>query len=312
MKKRHIFIASLLSLVTLASCNGNNDNPSVDGYTEKDMVISALPKTEILVDETTTLSVANATLNKLVTWSSKDDSVCTINNDGIVKGLKEGSCELNATYKTLQSAFTVSVIPNTSTFDIVLSNENVNLNLESTFNVSCYSKYQGEVLLDRVNYSWSTQDVSVVDIAVSSDSDEVTIIPKGVGETEVIVSATYKGVYSSNCVYVNVSEHSVVFDVVPDYEDPDITIEPAIGGYDVTLKGYSSQFDFYYTVYVDGEEIVNPEVYFTSTNPNICEVFNHDDSNDNAAYFLSKSEGDCVIEANYKTFGGVLLFVRVE
>ena len=304
MSIKQLFILPIITFGAMVSCSNNDTG----GYTDKDMVISVLPKSEIVVSEETVLYVANSELNKKVSWSSKSPEICSVNNDGIVKGLKEGQCELNATYKSLVSSFTINVIPNSSILDIVLSNENVFLSLEDSFVVSGYATYQDEEVLDEINFTWTSKNENVVKASPSIGGNEATLIPTGVGETDVLVSATYKGVSAISALSVVVQEHSVSFALVS--RDNHLIISPTTEGFDVTLNAQNNDARFDCSAFVDGEEADELNIIWDSTAPNICAV-KYNITN-KYLYFDSGVTGNCTITGNYRNMGSFVLNVVVK
>jgi predicted peptidase len=131
MKKRRFLIPllalSMLSIGTLVGCGGNNDNPTdnpdnpdkpdtpdnpdtPDTPDEKPQIVITAEKTKIYVNETLQLQ-ANV---EGVTWSSRDDSIATVSETGLVTALKQGEVIILARktdYKVGQFTLTIEKAP---------------------------------------------------------------------------------------------------------------------------------------------------------------------------------------------------------
>ncbi len=106
-------------------------NDAIDGLVKKTGVvkvtsITVSPKTgEIEVGDTiqltATIKPANAT-NKKVTWKSSDESVATVDKNGLVTGIKEGDVTITVTTTDcdckLSAEAKIKVIPKTEEFDV--------------------------------------------------------------------------------------------------------------------------------------------------------------------------------------------------
>lgn len=77
-----------------SSTNPKDDNIAVTGVT----ITSASEKIKVGKSTTFIATVApNNATNKKVTWSSNDESVATVNENGVVTGVKEGTATITAT-----------------------------------------------------------------------------------------------------------------------------------------------------------------------------------------------------------------------
>lgn len=117
MKKRKIFTLTLLSIIAvigLTSCNGEISSSSHDNSSNTQqsdsgssstssqassstVKISGTNTCEVGSSVTLSVDVTNDNTREGVQWSSSDATIASVNEDGKVTGLKEGTCQIIAT-----------------------------------------------------------------------------------------------------------------------------------------------------------------------------------------------------------------------
>ncbi|MBO4594231.1 MAG: Ig-like domain-containing protein [Clostridia bacterium] len=112
-------VVCLIAAVTFSGCSADGGKRETDG---KAYALSALKKT-ISVDEEYQLEVIGADGAEVI-WSADDKTVVSVSENGLVKGLKEGTTKVYAKIgeRTLSCEITVR-IKLTEYAEIVLTNE---------------------------------------------------------------------------------------------------------------------------------------------------------------------------------------------
>lgn len=121
-------------------------------------------------------------VNKAVAWSSSNTSVATVDNNGLVKALKNGTAVITAkTSNGLSAQCTVTVSIPVSSFSVSpAKSKTMSIDGTFTFKTKIYPSNAGDKTL---LYSSSNEDVAVVDekgtvTAVSAGSAKITISAK--------------------------------------------------------------------------------------------------------------------------------------
>ena len=142
LKKIFVLLTAVLMLFTMTfavGCNKNNENKdNGDGdkpQTEATYALSALKKT-INIDQEYQLEVVGVT-DETVTWIVYDKTVASVTDNGLVKGLKEGSTKVLARVGDKELVCEIIVqIKLVEYAEICLPNEsdyNVNLRVGDTY-----------------------------------------------------------------------------------------------------------------------------------------------------------------------------------
>lgn len=97
MKRMIAMMAVVFSVAMFASCSDDDENNggtvAVTGVTIQDSLFLGVDSTFTLV---ATIAPEDAT-NKSVTWVSSDDAVATVDANGVVKGIAEGTADITVT-----------------------------------------------------------------------------------------------------------------------------------------------------------------------------------------------------------------------
>ncbi len=105
--KKIIFLVTLLSAFTLVSC----ENEEV--VTAESLQIEG-SISELEVGKTYTLSAITTPTERAdeITWTSSDESVATIDSDGVVTGISIGEVTITATSGTLSDTYSLTIVHN--------------------------------------------------------------------------------------------------------------------------------------------------------------------------------------------------------
>ncbi len=173
-----------LGSIAVTSCNGNGDtNTSTSQYK---VVINAIGSTTINQSKTLQLRAnVTGTTDKNVTWSSSDETIATVNERGVVTGVKEGKVKIRATLNIDSNAYgEIEVTVLRSALPTSLTIQGIESGLKWIGDKATLSiKVEPEDASSLVTWSTSNDKVATI-----SEAGELEFI----GEGEVKISATSK------------------------------------------------------------------------------------------------------------------------
>ena len=203
MKKFRIISVVILSLLLSAflfACNGckNNPNPSnpdspsvnpeepVGGIT-----LNYYNKDLIYGDSLSLIATYEIQTGATLSWKSSNENVVTVNDDGDVKTVSTGEADVVATYGEYSAKCHINVSFGQFLPQLVIENVSNNyivLGKGSDYNI------QGYVYFNNVRYHDGVEiKCEIADTSIATANDNMTIVAKNVGETEMILSTTWKG-----------------------------------------------------------------------------------------------------------------------
>ena len=203
MKKFRIISVVILSLLLSAflfACNGckNNPNPSnpdspsvnpeepVGGIT-----LNYYNKDLIYGDSLSLIATYEIQTGATLSWKSSDENVVTVNGDGDVKTVSTGEADVVATYGEYSAKCHINVSFGQFLPQLVIENVSDNyivLGKGGDYNI------QGYVYFNNVRYHDGVEiKCEIADTSIATANDNMTIAAKNVGETEMILSTTWKG-----------------------------------------------------------------------------------------------------------------------
>lgn len=150
MKKNNLLILTICSLITISACNNNSSNSSKSSTSSSiNEVISGVTiagPTSVYVGKTIRL-IADVlgSENDDVTWSSSDTNIATINENGVLTGISEGSVEITATSKkdtSKSNTYTINVTLPKATGLSLFIEDNENVSYDNASDV--YTVYLGQ------------------------------------------------------------------------------------------------------------------------------------------------------------------------
>ena len=132
-----------------------------------------------------------------IVWQSKNPEVATV-SAGVVTGIKEGVTTVTATAGDIVRECEVTVTQNSSYPVLVLSQEDCMPRVGGSVKVKASIRFNGEIQ-DFANFDWKSLNEQIATVS----GGEITGVAKG--ETIVVVSANYNGIYLEEQVKVVVS-----------------------------------------------------------------------------------------------------------
>ena len=166
---------------------GDNSEESTNGgitlnYYNKDLIygdgLSLIATYEVREGET-------------LLWRSSNENVVTVNGDGDVKTVSTGEADVVATYGEYSAKCHINVSFGEFLPQLVIENVSDNyivLGKGSDYNVKGYVYFNNVRYYDGVEIK-----CEIADTSIATADDNMTIAAKNVGETEMILSTTWKG-----------------------------------------------------------------------------------------------------------------------
>lgn len=224
----------------------------------------------------------NAT-NKDISWTSSDESIVSVSEDGLIKGIKEGSAVVKAesvSNPDKKAEVRVTVVKNVAASSIKLNKESVTLALSGENSFTLVATVTPE---DATNKTivWTSSDKSV---ATVSNDGVVNAIALG----EATISATIEGTNLSASCNVSVINESV----------------PLTGIYGRDLLDIWFEDEEKLTFTPIPENATNPDLYWYSEDENIVTI----DSN---GIVKGLKEGKANIIAKSRTYEDISKTVEI-
>lgn len=189
--KKH-FLSLLVLPFLLVGCGSKT--PS-----KRDSVL-VLNESKITIPEDSTfqLEVVENSLSNLVFWYSKDEDVATIDDDGLVTAIKEGSTIAYAQCGQTVAKCLVVVTPYEAKEELSISlpKDSYALNTGDIFDLPVTVKYGKEEVAVSFTYTYENEGI------VSIYNNQVIGMAKG--ETAVIITASYQSYQATTMVNITV------------------------------------------------------------------------------------------------------------
>ncbi len=240
------------------------------------------------INEQATLTVNSGALAEQ-TWTSSDENVASVDENGTVTGVGDGKCEITLTNAN-GNASCVVVVANTYTSPVLLlSSDGIELTKDSEYIISPVVRYKGEDITDLLSFEFAVVDGESESI-VSLTSDGSKLLLKGLeyGNTKVVVYTEYGELAISRVVDISVKEMGIVFDFD--------NLSPMVGGYSAQLStfamdGYPTEITPSLTIYNGKNEITDASVTYTSADESVVRIEN--------GSMVSAGNGETVVTASY-------------
>lgn len=246
MKKMKAFVLSLVlglsvaTAVTAVGCkkdveSNNNSSSSnwFDGEVESGISLrfSAL-QVDVYQYESAQLECTVKGTTETVVYSSSDSSIATVDANGVVtaKG-KTGVVTITATAEGESATCKVNVTKSPYYPQITVAAKEYTVENGETLQFSVATTWNKVELSEDIEYAVSfAEDSKNVAAELRIDGAEITVVSKGIESFNFIVSATVRGIYTSEQISVNV--------VVPQIklQPANLNFKPQANGYKATLS----------------------------------------------------------------------------
>lgn len=213
MKKKFIglFISILMTAfaifgVACTETSGSTSSSSESSSNELPTLEFVDKQIEILLGETRHLYVETLMEGETISYSSNDNEIVIVNEEGAVEGVGVGTTVVKAVTSNERTALVQITVHDPEFYPvpyILVDNDKVSLSVGNTFKVNYVCTYLGETLdVTAVMTSGNTSFVAVENGVISA---------VGVGETEVRLSCTTNVGTATKTIRVTVLEEQVEF-----------------------------------------------------------------------------------------------------
>lgn len=266
-----LFVCLICSLAFVA-CKKNPsaspDNPSKPPIEEVKLVLSDSVLT-MDINDTATLTVREGGSGNLK-WKSNNTAVATVDDNGTVTAIAEGTAEIEVTTANGKGTCTVLVVNSYVAPVLTVSTDEITLTIGDDYLLLPKLIYKGHDCTVEAQFGCTVADGekdSIVTLVKNADGFLFTA--QTYGATKYVVHVEYAGVALSAVVNVSVIDAGIVFDVV--------NIAPTIDGYGVQLSTYAiGDYVTAITPVVNaiekGQTTNNAEISYTTDNERVATV----------------------------------------
>lgn len=222
MKLRKIIAIGLLAMscIALPSCGGG-DNPNDTGtsQTQKQITITVTGATKIMVGGETKLKVTvknDSTKGTKYNVSSADESIATVSESGLVKGIGVGKTTLTFSSKqdpTVTYDYEIEVVAEgTYAVEITASATQVVTGQEVNLSSSVTNPDGGDV-----TYKWKAENL----LGKFAKTSEATAVftPSSVGKEIITLTATIGGIEVTDSIELTIEESVAEYTIISTAED---------------------------------------------------------------------------------------------
>lgn len=247
------------------------------------------------VNDTATLTVREGGSSNQK-WISNNTAVATVDGNGTVTAVAEGTAEIEVTTANGKATCTVLVVNSYVAPILTLNTEQIVLTATDDYLLLPKLIYKGSDCTSKAQFSCTLVDGAADGIVtVDVTANGILFTAKTVGTTEYIVYTKYAGVALSATAKVSVIDTGVVFDVA--------NLSPSNGGYVVQLSTYD--VDDYRTaitpvvnVTENGQTAFDVAVNYVSDDNNVATIAD--------GQIVAVSAGTTKVRGTYKTSGFVI------
>lgn len=152
-----------------------------------------------------------------VEWRSSNPEVATVNENGLVSALKEGTATITAKVGELEATCALTAVKSTIAPVMELSDTEVSLKVAGEYTVNIQTTWKGKEV-SGVEYSWNYEDAgqtssSYVSYTIAQDGASVTFTGLAAGTETFVVSAVVNGITLVETVTVSTVQNDVSFEV---------------------------------------------------------------------------------------------------
>ena len=246
MKKMKAFVLSLVlglsvaTAVTAVGCKKDVESSSnssssnwFEGEVESNVSLRfATSQVDVYQYESVTLECVVKGMNEAVQYSSSDTSIATVDANGVVTAKdKTGVVTITATAEGVSATCKVNVTQSLYYPQITVSAKEYTVENGETLKFSVATTWNKAELSEDIEYAVSfAEDSKNAAAEISIDGAEVTVVSKGIESFNFIVSATVRGIYTSEQISVTVVAPQVKL------QPATLDFKPQTNGYKATLS----------------------------------------------------------------------------
>ena len=266
-----LFVCLICSLAFVA-CKKNpgasTDNPSKPPIEEVKVELSDSVLT-MDINDTATLTVREGGSENLK-WKSSNTAVATVDDNGTVAAIAEGTAEIEVTTANGKATCTVLVVNSYVAPVLTVSTDEITLTIGDDYLLLPKLIYKGHDCTAEAQFGCTVADGEKDSIVtVVKNADGFLFTAQTYGATKYVVHVEYAGVALSTVVNVSVIDAGIVFDVV--------NIAPTTDGYCAQLSTYAigdyvTAITPVVNVIEKGQTTNNAEIAYTTDNERVATV----------------------------------------
>lgn len=313
-----IFVIVLCFAVSLAGCKKNNDSNSSSDSPDSGSSDGGKTSVTITLNETsldltkyeTAAIVATTSDGSAVMFTSSDENIASVTDNGIVTAKNVGACDIVASVGEANAKCRVIVSDSPYSASIKGVNNEIRIACGGEFKAQLYAEFNGNKLNENIRYSVSVSENAVEGVATANVDENGLLTVKGAkaGLTSFSVFAEIRGSISERTFAVTVYANEVVIE--PENEDDFERIE---GSYKLTLVtengelGLKDTVNLDFSVQINGNKQENAKVEFNTDaeyNADFDESKVEITGNaDNGYTIKAKARGNTILIGKYTTNG---------
>ena len=318
MKKRLLKIAlSLIAVMSLSAasvslligCVKTPADPGNSSVADKTVVKISAETATIAEFETIKLSATVENGDLPIEWSTSDGSVATVDESGLVCGVKSGKCRIIAISGKAMASCELTVTESVYA-PVIKTADKIILENGKSYVSKISVLFRGEDVTGKTKIECSLASGSENICNVKNGDGTITFLASSLGEAEYYVSATFNGIFVNKNISVKVIEP--IATVVPDG-----AVTVGDDGYEVKLftiaEAGQTEIPLTFTAYQGNDTVKNAVINWDLDselyNPGIAEITGADGN-----YVVKKvSAGTTGITGTYRTASGktVSVFIKV-
>lgn len=292
-----LFVCLICSLAFVA-CKKNpdssTDNPSNPPIEEVKVELSDSVLT-MDINDTATLTVREGGSGNLK-WKSSNTAVATVDDNGTVAAIAEGTAEIEVTTANGKATCTVLVVNSYVAPVLTVSTDEITLTIGDDYLLLPKLIYKGHDCTAEAQFGCTVADGEKDSIVtVVKNADGFLFTAQTYGATKYVVHVEYAGVALSAVVNVSVIDAGIVFDVV--------NIAPTTDGYCAQLSTYAigdyvTAITPVVNVIEKGQTTNNAEISYTTDNERVATVVD--------GKIVAVDAGTTKVRGTYKESGFVI------
>lgn len=205
MKKR-LLLLPLLSLLVFAGCNKKSKENGGNSEQKEQVSLVTLSETTISLPEERThqlvATIDESLNNYLRFWSSDNENIATVNDQGLVTGVSKGSTiiVLQCGKYFARCAVEVTAYVPDDALSVYLPLENYALNVNDDFVINPTLKCGGHVISSGYSVSAESSNTAIA----TFDSETLTIHAVAAGNCDILLTFTYQTQSVTQQIFVTV------------------------------------------------------------------------------------------------------------
>ena len=293
-----VLILCLICSLALVACKKTPDvtpdNPPKLPIEETKVVLSDSVLT-LDINDTATLTVREGGSGDQA-WTSNNTAVATVDGNGTVTAVTEGTAEIEVTTSKGKATCMVLVVNSYVAPILTVSTDEIALTIGDDYLLLPKLIYKGTDCTTKAQFGCTVADGEKDDVVtVTNNAGGILFTAKAYGTTKYVVYVEYAGVALSTVVNVSVIDAGIVFDV--------INIKPTVGGYRAQLStyaidGYATAITPVVNVTENGQTTNDVTINYTTDNEQVAAVVD--------GRIVAVNAGETKVRGTYKTSAFVI------